>query len=779
MRLPKPRMGLAGFTAAMALVATVASCAQEGAVKNMDQVSRDRLQGVPEDATVLVSVRAESVPAELPPLGEAGREIMRTPGAVLVEILHRNLSKLDAIPGIEDAAYWAPGEAGGRIDGWFRRRLLTAWAAGDTTAIAVTVTFPSDAEAARARSRRRGRRCGRWRDRWSRWPRPRWRSSGSWRFRGSNRSRDRGRSGCSTDHDPARPRRARRRTETLAVNVRLTGLLAALALVAVLSPAPAGADAFEPNDSLSVAYGPLQSGVAIHATIAAESDVDWYWLEAGQGDMTVTLSDIPAGSDYDLFLTDKDGNIYADSQSRGDTTEVITVPVTAGGPFWIKVKSFLGSTDSETYALTPVFFPVVNEPPSVTVLSPNGGESWSEGSVHAITWDASDPEDGQDLTIRIDWSANDGVTWTPVDSLLANTGAHDWTVPPIPTADARVRVTAEDGDGGRASDVNDLSFAVLPAVVPDLSLRLPSGLAAGPGDSVWVPIDFESNLEAASLEFTLEFDPGRGVALAVMPGPRSEGRPMTVDLSTAGEARISFTSSPGNAFPPGSGTVASVRFRIPDEPAGNLTLAFTRAAAADSDGTPLAVNAPGGQVVPVRAVTLAASADDGEVRLAWSAAVDGGVAGFRVLRAEAGDPAPVHPGLLPASARDYLDRSAAPGRGYRYWLEAVERDGARERFGPAAVQVPVVALRAGLPYPNPTREGAALDLIGSPGSPVRARVVDMRGRVVARLAVSAGTGPVIWDGRLDTGPEAPAGVYFIRVESDRASTTRRLVKVGR
>jgi hypothetical protein len=264
-----------------------------------------------------------------------------------------------------------------------------------------------------------------------------------------------------------------------------------------------------------------------------------------------------------------------------------------------------------------------------------------------------------------------------VDSLLANTGAHDWTVPPVPTADARVRVTAEDGDGGTASDVNDLSFAVLPAVVPDLALRLPSGLAA-----------------------------------------------------------------------------------------------------ADSDGTPLAVNAPGGQVVPVRAVTLAASADDDGVRLVWSAAVDGGVAGFRVLRAEAGDPAPVHPGLLPASARDYLDRSAAPGRGYRYWLEAVERDGARERFGPATVQVPVVALRAGLPYPNPTRNGAALDLIAPPGSPVRARVVDMRGRVVARLAVSEGTGPVIWDGRLDTGPEAPAGVYFIRVESHRASTTRRLVKVG-
>lgn len=559
---------------------------------------------------------------------------------------------------------------------------------------------------------------------------------------------------------------------------RLTGLLAALTLAVILPPATAGADAFEPNDSLSVAYGPLQSGVAIQATIASESDVDWYWLEAGQGDMTVTLSDIPPGRDYDLFLTDQNGSIYADSQSREDTTEVITVPVTAGGPFWIKVKSVLGSTDFDSYTLTPEFLPAANEPPSVTVLSPNGGESWTAGSVHAIAWNASDPEDGAAVTVRIEWSDDDGVSWAPVDSLLANSGSYSWTVPAIPTANARVRVTAEDSEGGTASDVNDLSFAVLPAVVPDLALLVPSGLTAGPGDSVWVPVDFKSNLEAASLEFTLGFDPGRGTALSVIPGPRSEGRPMTVDLGTAGEVRVSFTSSPGNAFPPGSGTVASVRFRIPDVPSGNLTFAFTQAAAADSDGTSLPVTAPGGQVVPVRAVTLNASADAGGVRLTWSAAVDGGVAGFRVLRDEGGDPGPVHEGLLPASAREYVDRSATPGLGYRYWLEAVERDGARERFGPAAVQVPVFRLRAGLPYPNPTRNGAAIEVTWAAGATVRARVVDMSGRVVARLALPAGTGPMVWDGRLDTGSEAPAGIYFIRVESDGASTSRRLVKVG-
>jgi hypothetical protein len=458
---------------------------------------------------------------------------------------------------------------------------------------------------------------------------------------------------------------------------KLSVLGALLALAAVVLPKSAAADAYEPNDSLAVAYGPLETGVPIHATLATESDVDWYWLEADQGDLTVTLSDIPAGTDYDLFLTDGDENIYADSQSRGDTTEVIQVPVTAAGPFWIKVKSYSGSTDAEAYTLTATFFPVIVTP-------------------------------------------------------------------------------------------------------PELSLSLPSDLRAGPGDTVTVPVDFETNVNVEDLTFTLGFDPARATALDVLDTPRTHDIPMDVDLATPGEIRVSLTGFDADHLRPGSGSVASVRFRIADEPGGNLALGFLEAAAADSEGNPLDVTASGSEVVPVRGVSLAAAAADGGVRITWTAETDGGTAGFRVLRAGLGgaEPAPLHEGLLPPSARTYLDRGADPGRPRRYWVEAVGRDGSRERFGPVTVVAPAGPAIAGLPYPNPTREGVRLDLAAPPDPDLRVRVVDLRGRVVARPALSAGAGTVTWDGRLAGGAEAPAGIYFIRLDGDGVPVTRRVVKLA-
>jgi len=238
-----------------------------------------------------------------------------------------------------------------------------------------------------------------------------------------------------------------------------------IAALAALLPRPAGADAYEPNDSLGTAYGPLATGVPYYATIADSADVDWYWLEADQGDLTVTLSGIPPGTDYDLFLTDGEGNIYADSQARGDTTEVISVPVTAKGPFWIEVRSYSGSTDTEAYTLTAVFFPV-----------------------------------------------------TGID--------------------------------------------------PELALSVPDGLSAGPGDMVTVPVDFDTNVNVEDLSFTLGFDPARGTTLDVLYTDRSHYIPTDVDLATPGVVRVSYAGYDGHYFRPGSGAVASVRFRIADAPGG-------------------------------------------------------------------------------------------------------------------------------------------------------------------------------------------------------------------
>ena len=85
---------------------------------------------------------------------------------------------------------------------------------------------------------------------------------------------------------------------------------------------------------------------------------------------------------------------------------------------------------------------------TVTVSAPNGGESWAAGSTHDITWSTT----GTVGSLNIDYSTDNGSTWTAVVSGTANDGAYSWTVPNTPSANCRVRVQEADADPTDASD---------------------------------------------------------------------------------------------------------------------------------------------------------------------------------------------------------------------------------------------------------------------------------------------------------------------------------------
>ncbi|HYF65290.1 MAG TPA: dockerin type I domain-containing protein, partial [Herpetosiphonaceae bacterium] len=80
--------------------------------------------------------------------------------------------------------------------------------------------------------------------------------------------------------------------------------------------------------------------------------------------------------------------------------------------------------------------------PGVSITSPTGGESVTDEL--AVSWEASDP-DGDALAVSIQFSRDDGATWTPVASA---TGSGSATVPAellAGGASARVRVWVSDG----------------------------------------------------------------------------------------------------------------------------------------------------------------------------------------------------------------------------------------------------------------------------------------------------------------------------------------------
>jgi endonuclease/exonuclease/phosphatase family metal-dependent hydrolase len=89
---------------------------------------------------------------------------------------------------------------------------------------------------------------------------------------------------------------------------------------------------------------------------------------------------------------------------------------------------------------------------AVTVVSPNGGETWVADSTHEIVWTSEGVDD-----VTVEWSP-DGIHWTVVASSADGpSGRIGWTVPSQATSAAQIRISGVDVS---ASDVSDTPFNI-------------------------------------------------------------------------------------------------------------------------------------------------------------------------------------------------------------------------------------------------------------------------------------------------------------------------------
>ncbi|MBI2431663.1 MAG: S8 family serine peptidase [Candidatus Hydrogenedentes bacterium] len=71
--------------------------------------------------------------------------------------------------------------------------------------------------------------------------------------------------------------------------------------------------------------------------------------------------------------------------------------------------------------------------PALTLTAPNGGESWTQGSTHDITWTSTDIPGGVTLKLEL---LKAGVFYSTIDAGVENDGVYSWTIPSLPSADA-------------------------------------------------------------------------------------------------------------------------------------------------------------------------------------------------------------------------------------------------------------------------------------------------------------------------------------------------------
>ena len=150
--------------------------------------------------------------------------------------------------------------------------------------------------------------------------------------------------------------------------------------------------------------------------------------------LTFLTDDVPDGANTSNFVVRRFSNGTWNSTTAGTRTGVSTQ-----------------ATGINSFSDFAVGQP--DQPPTMTVTSPNGGEKWK--GTQAIIWTADDP-DGDTLTITTQKST-DGVIWTDIATGEANDGSFSWDT--TATADGnnyKIRVIASDGQLTGQDDSNSV-----------------------------------------------------------------------------------------------------------------------------------------------------------------------------------------------------------------------------------------------------------------------------------------------------------------------------------
>jgi hypothetical protein len=114
----------------------------------------------------------------------------------------------------------------------------------------------------------------------------------------------------------------------------------------------------EPNDTVSQANGPLVSGLTYYGTLSGAigaSDYFYFDLPAGYS-VELWLTNIPAGSDYDLVLYDSDLGMRGYSGLTGSGDEHIVTALSAAGRYFVRVYHRSGAgSGTQPYHLRAVY----------------------------------------------------------------------------------------------------------------------------------------------------------------------------------------------------------------------------------------------------------------------------------------------------------------------------------------------------------------------------------------------------------------------------------------
>jgi len=135
-----------------------------------------------------------------------------------------------------------------------------------------------------------------------------------------------------------------------------------------------------------------------------------------------------------------------------------------GNTYYYRIRAFDNGNHYSDFSSVKECVPNVPPPPSITVISPNGGENWGINTTQTVLWASQ----GVVLNLNIDLSTNNGTDWITLVSNTINDGNEPVVVPNTPSQKCLIRIQEPDGS---PYDISDTSFTISePYIGPILSV---------------------------------------------------------------------------------------------------------------------------------------------------------------------------------------------------------------------------------------------------------------------------------------------------------------------
>ncbi len=150
------------------------------------------------------------------------------------------------------------------------------------------------------------------------------------------------------------------------------------------------------------------------------------------------------------------------------------IPAANGSHSWLipntpSTECLIRITDANLASRYDISDSVFTISPLITVTDPNGGENWTSGTQHNITWNSQIITD-----VSIDYSTNNGSNWiSVVASTPASSGSYNWTVPSTVSTQCLVRIS--DVVDVSINDVSDAAFTISAPLNPAVTVTAPNG----------------------------------------------------------------------------------------------------------------------------------------------------------------------------------------------------------------------------------------------------------------------------------------------------------------